>query len=54
MKTFKVTLVIKLENGKDVQFIAPSIEDGIEFSKREGIKSIEIEEQIETEKEKTC
>ena len=46
MKTYKVTLVVKVKNEEDIKHVVPSIEDGMEFDDNEGITSVEIEECI--------
>ena len=44
MKTYKVTVVIKVENGEDIKHVVPSIVAGMEFDEDEGVISVEIEE----------
>ena len=44
MKTYKVTVVIKVENQKYIDNVVPSIVAGMKFDEDEGVVSVEKEE----------
>jgi hypothetical protein len=46
VKTYKVTLVIKVENEEDIKHVVPSVVDGMQFDEHEGVVRVEIEECI--------